>query len=117
MTCTVTIPEISETNLWKNTNFKDLTEQDYNKNIGIANYKNTIYTVTYSNNKIYTQTYDGTNWKQEISTLNINETYPIAQIDLITTQNKLYLCYSMYGILQIKELNDTTKNGKMLQNK
>ena len=31
MTCTVTIPEISETNLWKNTNFKDLTEQDYNK--------------------------------------------------------------------------------------
>ena len=109
MTCTVTIPEISETNLWKNTNFKDLTEQDYNKNIGIANYKNTIYTVTYSNNKIYTQTYDGTNWKQEISTLNINETYPITQIDLITTQNKLYLCYSMYGTLQIKELNNTTK--------
>ncbi len=39
MTCTVTIPEIAETDLWKNTNFKDLTEEGYSKDIGIANYK------------------------------------------------------------------------------
>lgn len=109
MTCTVTIPEIVETDLWKNTNFKDLTEEGYSKDIGIANYKNAIYTVTYSNNKIYTQICEKENWKQEISTINMNETYPITQMDLIVANDKLYLCYSGYGYLQIKELNSSTK--------
>ena len=73
MTCKITIPKISEENLWKNTDFKDYTGTDIIKEIGILNYNNYIYPVTCSNNKIYTQIYDEKNWNEKYNILNVEE--------------------------------------------
>lgn len=109
MTCKITIPKISEENLWKNTDFKDYTGTDTIKEIGILNYNNYIYTVTCSNNKIYTQVYDEKNWNEKYNILNVEESNPIVQVEIIQNGNDIYLFYSGYGYLKIEKMNFKTQ--------
>lgn len=109
MTCKVTIPEVDEEKLWKNTGFKDYTGTDIIKEIGVVNYNNYIYTVTSSNRKIYTQVYDGKEWNEKYNILDIDEVNPVVQIEIIENDNELYLLYSGYGYLQVKKMNFKTQ--------
>ena len=109
MTCKITIPKISKENLWKNTDFKDYTGTDTIKEIGILNYNNYIYTVTCSNNKIYTQVYNEKNWNEKYNILNVEESNPIVQVEIIQNGNDIYLFYSGYGYLKIEKMNFKTQ--------
>ena len=75
----------------------------------ILNYNNYIYTVTCSNNKIYTQVYDEKNWNEKYNILNVEESNPIVQLEIIQNGNDIYMFYSGYGYLKIEKMNFNTQ--------
>ena len=110
MTCTITFPDISNLELWENTNYNDATAKNVNKCIAIANLQNSIYTVNCADKKIYTKFYNGQSWKEDYRSLDISDMDLISQIELINTDNDLYLFVSTWGKLNIYKLNIQKKS-------
>ncbi len=107
MTIDVTIPDAKNYDTWKNVNYKDETGKDeYTpKSADIVSYKNKIYTVSTGNNKIYTHTYDGTEWKS-INTSNIENTNYITGISLLNFNEELYLITASWPNLNVYKYNN-----------
>ena len=107
MTFDVTIPDAKDYDTWKNTNYKDETGVDeYTpKNADIISYKNKIYTVSTGNNKIYTSTYEGSEWKN-INTTNMENTKYITGVSLLNLNEELYLITSSWPNINLYKYNN-----------
>lgn len=107
MTFDVTIPDAKDYDTWKNTNYKDETGVDeYTpKNADIISYKNKIYTVSTGNNKIYTSTYEGSEWKN-INTANMENTNYITGVSLLNFNEELYLITSSWPNINLYKYNN-----------
>ena len=107
MTFDVTIPDAKDYDTWKNTNYKDETGVDeYTpKNADIISYKNKIYTVSTGNNKIYTSTYEGSEWKN-INTANMENTNYITGVSLLNLNEELYLITSSWPNINLYKYNN-----------
>ena len=107
MTFDVTIPDAKDYDTWKNINYKDETGVDkYTpKNADIISYKNKIYTVSIGNNKIYTSTYEGSEWKT-INTANMENTNYITGISLLNLNEELYLITSSWPNINLYKYNN-----------
>lgn len=108
MTFDVTIPDAKDYDTWKNTNYKDETGVDEytpKKNADIISYKNKIYTVSTGNNKIYTSTYEGSEWKT-INTANMENTNYITGISLLNLNEELYLITSSWPNINLYKYNN-----------
>lgn len=107
MTFDVTIPDAKDYDTWKNTNYKDETGVDeYTpKNADIISYKNKIYTVSTGNNKIYTSTYEGSEWKN-INTTNMENTNYITGVSLLNLNEELYLITSSWPNINLYKYNN-----------
>ena len=107
MTFDVTIPDAKDYDTWKNTNYKDETGVDeYTpKNADIISYKNKIYTVSIGNNKIYTSTYEGSEWKN-INTANMENTNYITGVSLLNLNEELYLITSSWPNINLYKYNN-----------
>lgn len=107
MTFDVTIPDAKDYDTWKNTNYKDETGVDEftQKNADIISYKNKIYTVSTGNNKIYTSTYEGSEWKN-INTTNMENTKYITGVSLLNLNKELYLITSSWPNINLYKYNN-----------
>lgn len=107
MTFDVTIPDAKDYDTWKNTNYKDETGVDEYKpkNADIISYKNKIYTVSTGNNKIYTSTYEGSEWKN-INTANMENTNYITGVSLLNLNEELYLITSSWPNINLYKYNN-----------
>lgn len=107
MTFDVTIPDAKDYDTWKNINYKDETGVDKYKpkNADIISYKNKIYTVSIGNNKIYTSTYEGSEWKT-INTANMENTNYITGISLLNLNEELYLITSSWPNINLYKYNN-----------
>ena len=108
MTCTVTIPKKEDFDMWEDTNYSDLTDQDVSvqKSFCMTTHNNKEYVISYSNNKIYTQSFNGTEWNREGNILTVDEQYGISQMQVKEINNNLYLIYSTWGSIKIKKWNE-----------
>lgn len=112
----VIIPDAKDYDTWKNTNYDDeLNKDEYIlKDANIISYKNKAYTVNVGNGKIYTNIYDGTQWKN-INTSNMEKN--TLGNSLLNLNDELYLLNSsnedinLYkynnGWTKITSINDT----------
>ena len=112
----VIIPDAKDYDTWKNTNYADeLNKDEYIlKDANIISYKNKAYTVNVGNGKIYTNIYDGTQWKNintsnmekntlGNSLLNLNE-----ELYLLNSSNENINLYKYNnGWTKITSINDT----------
>ena len=108
MTFDVTIPDAKDYDTWKNTNYKDETGVDEytpKKNADIISYKNKIYTVSTGNNKIYTSTYEDSEWKN-INTANMENTNYITGVSLLNLNEELYLITSSWANINLYKYNN-----------
>lgn len=107
MTFDVTIPDAKDYDTWKNTNYKDEKGVDEftQKNADIISYKNKIYTVSTGNNKIYTSTYEGSEWKN-INTTNMENTKYITGVSLLNLNEELYLITSSWPNINLYKYNN-----------
>ena len=108
MTFDVTIPDAKDYDTWKNTNYKDETvvvDEYTPKNADIISYKNKIYTVSTVNNKIYTSTYEGSEWKN-INTANMENTNYITGVSLLNLNEELYLITSSWPNINLYKYNN-----------
>ena len=118
MTLDVTIPDVADYDIWKDTKFKDETgENEYLiKNIDTISYDDKLYTVSIGNNKIYTHTYDKDIWTN-INISNIENSNNLTKASLLNLDNELYLLVSTFDkIILYKYSNGWNKVTEMVNN-
>ena len=107
MTIDVTIPDAQNYDTWKNTEFPDSVGGDVytRKNADIISYNNKLYSVNMGNNKIYTHSYENSEWKK-INEASMDSTSEIINASLLTVKNGMYLITSMWDKITLYKFSN-----------
>ena len=88
----VTIPDNSQTDLWKSLNFPSISNNSSN-DITIENHNNTLYAVVYENKVFKTFKFLNDNWQQLVNGMSSNG---YVSRKLLSHDNDLYFLYTDY---------------------
>lgn len=94
MTLDVSIPEGTDFDLWRDTEFKDISSGN-NKNAAVTTVNGIQYLVVYSGGKFQLYKYNGNGWS--ILGNGSSETRNVIEIKLVSCKNELYLAYIVNG--------------------
>lgn len=108
MTLDVEIPKAENFDLWQNKNLPDLIggNENTNKKITITNYKDTVYALSYGNNRLYTQALENNNWVTKGTYCNIN-TEVLTNIKVVELNDTLYLIANHTNAIHVYTWNDS----------
>lgn len=108
MTLDVEIPKAENFDLWKNKNLPDLIggNENTNKKIAVTNYKNKLYSLSYGNNRLYTQVLENDKWVTKGTYSNI-KTEVLTNIKVVELNNALYLIANNTNAINIYKWNDS----------